>query len=396
MAVNSTSYDYFFNPRVVFGPGSTAKLPEIIAGMGDNILILTGVSSFKKSVLRDNLYKDLEKRSVKYFEIEVGGEPTTSIVDESADYYRKRIVNTVVSIGGGSVLDAGKAVSGMIPQQGSVVDYIEGAKRHNGVKVPFIAVPTTSGTGSEATKNAVLTRPAANGLEGFKKSLRHDNLVPDVALIDPLLTIECPPEITAACGMDALTQLIESFVSAESSFLSDAFALKGLELHAGKALFQACTDRPDDINIRSGLAYAAYLSGSSLANAGLGAVHGLAGIIGGAFEIPHGTICASLLSKVTEYNIGKLFSGSDHASSRGLEKYSAAGFTLSGRTPSDIKTGCLLLINYLNELTSSLNIPEISDFRLKKNDIEFIAGKAENKNNPVRLGRDDFLKILSA
>lgn len=392
MAVKNITYDYFFNPRVVFGRGSVALLPEIIAGMGDNILILTGISSFKRSPLRDNLFKDLEKRCIKYFEIEVGGEPTTGIVDESADYYRKRIVNAVVSIGGGSVLDAGKAVSGMIPQQGSVIDYIEGVKRHNGVKVPFIAVPTTSGTGSEATKNAVLTKPAANGLEGFKKSLRHDNLVPDVAVIDPLLTVGCPPEITAACGMDALTQLIESFVSEEASFLSDAFALKGLEMHAGNALFHACTDRPDDINIRTGLAYAAYLSGSSLANAGLGAVHGLAGIIGGAFEIPHGTICASLLSKVTEYNIGKLLSGGE---TNGLSKYSTAGFTLSGRTATDIKTGCLLLINYLNDMTSRLNIPEISDFRLKKSDIEFIAGKAENKNNPVRLGKDDFLKILS-
>ncbi len=383
-------YDYFFNPRVVFGAGSSSRLAGIIDGIGDNILIITGVSSFKKSPFRDALYKDLGKRNIIYSELEVSGEPTTDFIDEAAEYYRKRNINAVVSIGGGSVIDAGKAVSGMIPQTGNVADYIAGTnpKKHNGVKVPFMAVPTTAGTGSEATKNSVLTKP---GPGGWKKSLHHDNLVPDIAIIDPALTLSCPPEISAACGMDALTQLIESFVSSESSFLSDALALKGISMHGGKTLIHACTDKSYDILVRSNLAYAAFLSGTALANAGLGPVHGLAGVIGGSFDIPHGTICAVLLSRVTDYNIEKLFSAGDN---QALEKYARAGFILSGQQSIDIKAGCSLLSEYLKETAESLNIPEIGDLGLKKGDIDNMAEKAENKNNPVSLTVDDFKNIL--
>ncbi len=376
---------------MIFGPDSSKALPAVMSGVGSRILIVTGVSSFKNMPLRDILCREMKNSSINYFELEVGGEPTTDFIDENASYYREKNINAVVSIGGGSVIDAGKAISGMIPQDGPVTCYLEGVgiKKHNGIKVPFIAVPTTAGTGSEATKNAVLTK---HGPGGYKKSLRHDNLVPDVAVIDPVLTIGCPPDITAACGMDALTQLIESFLSAQSSFLTDTLSLKGISLHAGRALFHSCTDKVSDILTRSDLAYAAYLSGVVLANAGLGAVHGLAGVIGGVFDIPHGIICASLLSKVTDYNIEKLSSAKENIA---LEKYSRAGYALTGQEPSDIKTGCSILMEYLREMTESLNIQGIQDFKFNKDEIDFISEKADNKNNPVNLTPEDFHNILS-
>jgi alcohol dehydrogenase class IV len=359
--------------------------------MGYNILIITGTSSFRSSKYWDVLFGGLDKRGINHFELEVGGEPTTDLIDEFSDYYRKRNINAIISIGGGSVIDAGKAISAMIPQKGKVAEYITGPdeKSLNGVKVPFIAVPTTAGTGSESTKNAVLTRP---GKGGYKKSLRHDSLIPDIAVIDPELTLSCPPEITAACGLDALTQLLESYVSVESSFLTDALALQGIALHCGMALVNACMEKASDIFLRSNLSYAAYLSGAALANAGLGSVHGLAGAIGGSFEIPHGTICAALLEPVTALNIEKLFSAGDKKT---IGKYSRAGCAISGRFAPDYKAGCSYLIEYLHDINEKLNIPGPDDFGLNKNDIDLISGQADNKNSPVKLTVDDFISILS-
>ena len=192
-----------------------------------------------------------------------------------------RGIDVVLSTGGGSVIDAGKAVSAMLRVEGSVAEYLEdvGTRKHPGTKVPFVAVPTTAGTGCEATRNAVLSRV---GPDGFKKSLRHDNFLPDAAVVDPVLTLSCPPDITAACGLDALTQLLESFVSTKASVLTDVLALSGLE-HIGNSLVPACTNSGQDIDMRANLSYAALMSGITLTSAGLGTVHGFASSIGGLF-----------------------------------------------------------------------------------------------------------------
>lgn len=193
----------------------------------------------------------------------MSGEPTPDFVDRVAERYRGESIAWVVGIGGGSAMDAGKAISAMLSQQGSVADFLEGmeTRRHDGRKTPYLAVPTSSGTGSEATKNAVLSRI---GADGFKCSLRHDNFVPDVALVDPCLMLSCPPEVTAACGLDALTQLIEAYVSSKASPLSDALALDGIAHFA--AGFQRAVDAgSSDVDARAHVAYAAFLSGVTLA-----------------------------------------------------------------------------------------------------------------------------------
>ena len=202
-------------PEIHFAAGKFADLPGIIANKGRNALIVTGWTSFRKSAQWSDLTKALNEKGVKFSDVHVKNEPSPDLVDNVCLQFRKKKIDLVIGIGGGSALDGAKAISAMLPLNDSVMGYLEGvgAKQHPGCKVPCIAVPTTSGTGSEATKNAVLSKV---GETGFKKSLRHDNFTPDIAIVDPLLTLACPPELTAACGMDAFSQLLEAYVSAVS------------------------------------------------------------------------------------------------------------------------------------------------------------------------------------
>ncbi len=384
-------FQFSFNPKLVFGAGSINELCGLIGDIGNNILIITGMSSFKSSPKREKLLQDLKNSQINYYEQEIEGEASPDFVDEIASFYRDKQLHAVLSIGGGSVIDTGKAVSAMIPQKESAMDYIEGLgkKKHNGIKVPFIAVPTTAGTGSEATNNAVLSRI---GPQGFKKSLRHNNLIPDAVIIDPELTLSCPFGVTAASGMDAFTQLLESFMSVKASVLSDALSINGLEMFKNDALIAACTDGAGDISVRSRLSYAAYLSGAALTNVGLGAVHGLAGVIGGLFNIPHGTICASLVGRVTKYNIEKLLLENQ---SYYLKKYSRIGHLLTDSDEKDIKKGCDLLINKIEEWARKLTIPNVKELGISEIDLKKIAQSADSKSNPVKLNSDDFINILT-
>lgn len=197
-----------------------------------------------------------------------------------------------MAIGGGSVIDCGKAVAAMLVEDGSVQDYLEGVgtRKPSGAKIPFIAVPTTAGTGSEATKNAVV----CDRKEGYKKSLRHDAYMPDVAVIDPELTMTAPRPVTIACGLDAVSQLIESYTSTKANVFTDSLALTALS-HASESLLPHCLDQGNDISLRGKMSYAALISGITLSHAGLGAVHGMAGPLGGLFPVPHGVTCGKLL-----------------------------------------------------------------------------------------------------
>jgi alcohol dehydrogenase class IV len=264
-----------------------------------------------------------------------------------------------------------------------------GTAQHNGEKIPLIAVPTTSGTGSEATKNAVLSR---TGDDGFKKSLRHDNFVPDVVVLDPKLTVSCPAHITAACGMDAFTQLLESYVSTDASPMTDALAFSGLE-HVARFLVPASTDRAKDLDVRGGMAYAALMSGITLANAGLGVVHGVASPIGGFFNIPHGVVCGTLIGEATSATIRKLVQehGSTHPA---LRKYSRVGVLLCGAAEEDTQRGCESLVSKVNEWTEILNIPRLGDYGVRESDLDRIIAGSGNKNNPVQLGPKEIREIL--
>ena len=289
-------------------------------------------------------------------------------------------------------MDAGKAVSAMLLQEGSVVDYLEGVGtgvEHSGKKVPLVAVPTTAGTGSEATKNAVLSRP---GPQGFKKSLRHDNFVPDVVLLDPKLMLSCPPFITAACGMDAFTQLLESYVSTKASPMTDALALSGLE-HIGASLVLACTHGAGDENVRASMAYAALMSGITLANAGLGLVHGLASAIGGGFDIPHGVVCGTLMGAVNAFTIQKLTAeqGPEHPA---LKKYARVGALLKGMQMGDVAQGCEMLLETIASWTETLKIPHLGEYGIRESDFDGILAGSGNKNNPLPLGADEIRGVL--
>jgi alcohol dehydrogenase class IV len=299
-----------------------------------------------------------------------------------------------MAVGGGSAIDAGKAISAMLLEGGSVMDYLEGVgagAKHSGTKVPFIAIPTTAGTGSEATKNAVLSRV---GPGGFKKSLRHDNFVPDIALIDPELALPCPADITAACGMDALTQLLESYVSTGASPITDALALNGLEYVANN-LVPASSSGAGDIEVRAGIAYASLLSGITLANAGLGVIHGFAAAIGGLFPAPHGVVCGTLLGEVTRANIEWLLKEKG-AEDESLRKYAKAGAVLAGRETGDIAGDCDLLMETIDEWARILDLPLLGEYGVGISDIDGILEETSLKKNPAALGKEEMRIIIES
>jgi len=381
-------------PDVHFGAGTFSRLADLIARRGGNVLLVTGKRSLEVGGRKDMLLDALREKGVTVFHVSVTGEPTPELVDETAARYRGFGIEVVCAVGGGSVIDAGKAVSAMLPKEGdSVSDYLEGVgtETHDGVKVPFIAAPTTAGTGSEATKNAVLSRV---GPRGFKKSLRHDNLVPDTAVIDPELTLSCPEPVTTASGMDAFCQLLEAYVSVKATPMTDALALSGLE-YASRNLLPACTDGAGDLHVRTGMSYAALLSGVALANAGLGIVHGLASAIGGLFDIPHGVICGTLLAPAVRTTIERL-RGLGEEGDLFLEKYARVGATVTGGGGRGTAWCCDALAAELERWAELLDLPFLGDYGVSEADVENILDGTANKNNPVELGREDIRRIVEA
>ncbi len=385
-------FDFAKTPNIIFGQGSFTVVPKMLDRIGRNVLIVTGANSYKLSGRWDTLIEALKGKSMRYWHLPVSNEPTPELVDAATEDNRERNINAVIAIGGGSVIDTGKAISAMIPQKGSVVNFLENVGKgfkHNGIKVPFIAVPTTSGTGSEATKNAVLRRM---GPEGFKNSIRHDNLIPDTAVIDPELMTSCPASVTAACGMDAFTQLLESYVSTNSTPMTDALSLSGIE-HVRDNLVRACAEGSGDTGVRGGMAYAALMSGITLANAGLALVHGVAGPLGGFFDIPHGVACGTLMAPAVSATIDKLMEipGGDQLA---LRKFARAGGILMCSNVLDVSTGCRLLVERIEEWTETLNIPRLGAYGIKESDLDKIAAAASNKYNPVQLSQAEIREVL--
>lgn len=379
-------------PRIVFGAGTFQKLDESIGRYGKKVLIVTGGKSLRAAGHFQDLLDRLHSRSIQVFETLTAGEPTPDLVDDAMEKFRGEGIDVVAAIGGGSVLDAGKAISAMLPQQDSVMEYLEGVgsgKVHNGVKVPFIAVPTTSGTGSEATKNAVLSRV---GLNGFKKSLRHDRFVPDVAVLDPVLTLSCPPDITAASGLDAFTQLLEAYVSTQAQPMTDALAFDAMR-HVKDCLIPACTSGSGDVNVRAGMAYASLVSGIVLANAGLGIIHGLASPIGGYFNIPHGVVCGTLLAEAVKINVEMLKEAGD-AGVEGLKKYAHVGALLSETNMDDIYSSCARLIHILEDWIKKLKIPRLGQYGMTEGDLDRIVVAGSCKNNPIELEKEQIRQLL--
>ena len=377
-------------PLIYFGSGKIADLPRIVSNYGKSVLLVTGARSFMDSRRAGRLFDLFGSNGIAFQHVPVRNEPSPETVDETVEKFRGREIKAVVSIGGGSVIDAGKAISAMLNTPGSIKEYLEviGTRDHPGTKVPFIAVPTTSGTGSEATKNAVISRV---GKEGFKRSLRHDNLVPDAAVVDPELTIDCPPDITAAAGMDCFTQLTEAYLSTKSNEYTDALALEGIRA-TNRSLLRSFT-RGEDINARSDMSFAALTSGICLANAGLGAVHGLAGTIGALYNIPHGVVCGTLMSAANELNVRELRKrGGDEAA---LVKYADIGRIFADATGKNDSYYVDFFLDYLNALTYRLDLPKLSTYGLGEDDLPVISGQSDVKNNPVRLSAEQLGEILT-
>jgi alcohol dehydrogenase class IV len=381
-------------PYIIFGPGRLNELYDIIPKFGKNILFVIGESSLKSSGKWIEIESELERASLIYTLITVSREPTPRLIDDSVRKFRDKNIELVVGIGGGSVTDAGKAISAMIPKKGSIKNYLEGIgnKVHDGNKIPFIAIPTTSGTGSEVTKNAVISEV---GPDGFKKSLRHDNLIPNAAIIDPELMISCPPSITAACGMDALTQVLEAYVSPKGNPITDSLAFSGLKF-ISKNLLRVCSTESPDVKVRTAMAYGSLISGITLANAGLGIVHGLASPIGGNFDIPHGVVCGTLLSEATKMNIKRLHQNKS-IGRKALKKYAQVGALIMGKNiveDDEIDEYCSILTNSLDKWTDQLKIDRLGKYGINLEDVDKIIGKTGIKNNPVNLKKEDLREII--
>lgn len=385
-------FGFIRTPKIIFGAGAVGKLPGILNHPGGNVLIITGSESFRRNKGIDGLLESLQKdKMILHFE-RIGKEPSPEMIDRITARFRNIQLQAVVAIGGGSVMDTGKAVSAMLPLELPVSEYLEsvGTKMHPGMKKFFVAVPTTAGTGSEATANAVLSVSDHRG--SYKRSLRHENLVPDVAIVDPILTLQCPKSVTAASGMDALTQLIESYLSLKSGPLTDSLALDGIR-HAHLNLYEAWRNG-ENLLARSGMAYSALLSGITLANAGLGLIHGFASSIGAAFDIPHGVICATLLGIVNRFNINSLMRVK--APDGTLEKFMILGKLLSQAEGKDHTWYMKYTADYLDELTNKLNIRRLGTFGVTSADLENIAAHTDHKSNPVHFEKEEMVEMLKA
>ncbi|MBA4055806.1 MAG: alcohol dehydrogenase [Marivirga sp.] len=384
------SFTHSTTPNLHFGPGKISVLPSAAKSFGSKILLITGTRSFPSSNNGLDLLEQLNARKMHVEHFTIEKEPSPGVIDHAVKTFYAFAPDVVVAIGGGSVLDAGKGISAMLPLNEPVKPYLEGVGKkpvHPGVKIPFIAVPTTAGTGSEATKNAVLSEI---GKRGYKKSLRHNNFVPDIAIVDPVLTISCPPSITAASGMDAFTQLLESYLSTKANPITDALAYEGLK-RVSFSLMQAYHNGTD-LEARTNMALASYISGITLANAGLGLVHGLASAIGGYFEISHGVICSSLILAANKVTIRKLRSGK--TANNALTKYALVGKMFSRSEDKSDEYYADLLLSVMETWTKEMNIPPLSEGGITKKDLEKISAASDNKNNPIPLNREEMIEVL--
>ncbi len=381
-------------PRIEFGRGVLARVPEIIAGYGRKALIVTGAESFTASPGWEGLQQGLHSQGLGWRLLRVKGEPSPVLVDEAVRRYGSDAVDVVVGIGGGSALDAAKAIAGLLRVGRSVMDYLEGVGAelaYQGPATPFIAVPTTAGTGSEATKNAVLS---LQGNEGFKKSFRDEQLVARYALVDPDLLGGCPPSVIAANGMDALTQLLESYVSLKASPFTDALARDGLRAVRG-SLLRWYEEGAEAREAHEQMAWAALASGITLAQCGLGSVHGLASPLGAFHPIPHGVACGTLVATATAVNIEAL--RSREPDSPALEKYAHAAELLHGRHFPSREAAWEALVRLLEDWTRRLELPPLRRYGLDENNLGRLVAHARGssmKTNPIVLSDQEIRAIL--
>ena len=381
------AFEFATAQRIIFGDGVAEQAGALAAALGSNALVVTG-SSRRHA---DPLLASLAAAGVASSIFPVGGEPDVASITAGAATARDSQADIVIGIGGGSVVDAGKAIAALATNRGDIYDYLEVIGRAQPLveaPLPFIAIPTTAGTGSEVTRNAVLASPEHR----VKVSLRSAAMLPRVALVDPVLTHSLPPAQTAASGLDALTQLIEPFVSSRANPLVDAICKEGIR-HAVRSLRRVYVDG-SDAEARRDMAFASLCSGLALANAGLGAVHGFAGPFGGAYGAPHGAVCAALLAPVFAANVRALETRAP--GSPALDRFREVAVMLTGRvdaTPDDA-------VDWLQALTRDLAIPPLSAYGYRTADAADVVKAARSassmKANPLPLTDDELYAILTA
>lgn len=376
--------DYYLPTRVITGIGCLGALGERTLALGSRAMLVCGPHSLRASGQLDRARGLLQDAGVTVLIHDaVVGEPTLDIVQAGLDLARRSDVEVVLGIGGGSAMDTAKAIAGLYTHPGTVDDYFGKAQQVGGGGLPWIAVPTTAGTGAEVTKNAVLVSPNHEA----KSSLRHDAWYADIALVDPEMTLTAPPHVTAASGADALTQAIEAYTSIAASPVTDALAEQAIA-RIGRSLVHAYEDGTD-LNARADMLYASTLTGMAFANARLGGVHGMAHPLGYRYHVPHGVICGLLLPYTMSYNL-------EYASC----KYASVA-RLLGAAVDSLDTGAAAerAVDRVQELFAAVDIPvHLRQFGVEEDDLPMIADESMSssslRHNPRPLSADDAQAIL--
>lgn len=375
-------FEFATATRIVFGEGTAATLPELVRTFGTRPLVVTGASTERGAWLVSAL-------SAEVFSIP--GEPTVDLVREGVRRAQDSACDVIVSVGGGSAIDAGKAIAILATNGGEPLEFLDVVGKGRAIVVPplpFIAAPTTAGTGSEVTRNAVL----GSAKHGIKASLRSPLMLPRVALVDPELTYGLPPAATAATGLDALTQLIEPYVSSRANPLADAFCVAGIA-RATVALRRAYHDGADR-EARSDMALASLFGGLALTNSGLGVVHGFAAPLGGSWKAPHGALCAALLPHGMAANVAALRARAPQHPA--LERYTSIARLLTGWNEASAADG----INWVRALCVEFNIPPLRAWGITEADLPGVIEKAARASsmqaNPLPLTGEELLRVATA
>jgi alcohol dehydrogenase class IV len=376
-----SAFDLALPRKVMFGPGRAGELADLLPTLGSRVLLCTGSDPARHR----HLLGDVEPVAV----VRVTREPLVDDARGALDEARAAGADAVVAIGGGSVLDLGKAIAVLLGNGTDPLDHLEVVGRGLPIErpaVPYVAVPTTAGTGAEATANAVLAAPE----HGRKASIRSPYMLPAVALVDPLLTLGCPPAVTASSGLDALTQCLEPFVSPKANPATDAVATDGLR--RGARSLRRAYEHGDDRAAREDMALCSLFGGIALANAKLGAVHGVAGVVGGMVDAAHGAVCAALLAPVAEANVRAL--RERDAGSPALERYAAVARLLTGRDDATVEDG----VEWLRETVAALDVPRLGAVGLQPAQYEEVAEKSAKSSsmqgNPIGLSTDELVAVL--
>ncbi len=380
------NFEFATASRIVFGEGKRRDVFSAAQGFGKRAFVVIGANRDRN----EWLLTGLNTAGIDYQIFSNGGEPTIAQIEHGARSAREFRSELVIGIGGGSVIDAGKAIAALATNGGAVTDYLEViglARALEKSPLPYIAVPTTAGTGAEVTRNSVLTSPERK----VKVSLRSPLMLPAVAIIDPELTYELPPSLTASTGMDALTQVIEPFLSNRSNPVTDSLCRDGVRL-AATALVRAHRQH-DDKAARGDMSLVSLFGGIALANAGLGAVHGFAAPIGGMFAAPHGAVCAALLPHVLEANYSAICKRSSQSETR--PRFEELAQLLTGNASAKPEEA----ISFVRNLCQELEIPKLTRWGIASKDFDELCARAAEassmKANPIQLTTSELREILS-